>query len=132
VGDYALRVQCAWRITGPNGIVVASRDRYFPAGDPNNEPPDWQWDVQGANRCDELVKAWSSGHAYVVGSARADSLGGLTLDLSQEFRLEVFPDDSLDSEHWRLLRPATDAPHFVVTGAGIEQVSPSDETARSQ
>ena len=38
VGDFALHVQCAWRIAGPNGIVAASRDRYVPAGDPDGDP----------------------------------------------------------------------------------------------
>jgi hypothetical protein len=33
---------------------------------------------------------------------------------------EVFPDNSLDSEHWRIFVPGSDAKHFVVTGAGIE------------
>jgi len=33
VGDYALHVQCAWRIVGPKGIVVGSTDRFYAAGD---------------------------------------------------------------------------------------------------
>jgi hypothetical protein len=100
VGDYALHVQCAWRISGPTGIVVASRDRYVPAGDPDKEPPEWRWDRPGANRCDQRIETWC-------------------LALSHGHALEVFPDDSQDGEHWRLLQPARDADHFVVTGAGI-------------
>src|SRR5215475_8435226 len=31
VGEYALHIQCAWRIRDSAGIIVASRDRYEPA-----------------------------------------------------------------------------------------------------
>jgi hypothetical protein len=41
------------------------------------------------------------------------------LNLADAFALEVFPDDSLDDEHWRLFQPSRDLRHFVVTGAGI-------------
>jgi len=119
VGDYALHIQCAWRISGPTGIVVASRDRYVPAGDPDEEPADWRWDRPGANRCDERIKAWCLGGPYLVEAVAADPTGGVRLALSHGYALEVFPDDSQDREHWRLLQPARDADHFIVTGAGI-------------
>jgi len=57
----------------------------------------------------------------MIDSAGADRLGGFTLGLSGGWSLDVFPDDSLDQEFGRLLRPRTDEPHFVVTGAGIEE-----------
>lgn len=52
-------------------------------------------------------------------SVTADTLGGCSLALSDGFSLEVFPDDSLGGEYWRLLRRGNEE-HFVVTGAGIE------------
>ncbi len=119
VGDYSLHVQCAWRIAGPAGVVVASRDRYVPAGDPETDSPDWTWDQPGANRCDERIAAWCHSKAYTVRSVAADILGGLSLVLSGDFALDVFPDDSLDGEYWRLLRPAREGRHFVVSGGGI-------------
>jgi hypothetical protein len=123
VGDFALHVQCAWRIAGPNGVVVASRDRYVPAGDPDSVSPEWEWDQPGANRCDERIHAWCHGNAYVVRSVSADTLGGLSLVLSGDFTLDVFPDDSLDGEHWRLLQPGRATAHFVVRGGGIGAAS---------
>ena len=120
VGDFALHVQCAWRIAGPNGIVVGSRDRYVPAGDSDGASGDWDWDRPGANRCDERIDAWFHGSAYVVRSVAADTLGGLSLGLPDGFTLDVFPDDSHIGEHWRLLQPGRATPHFVIRGDGID------------
>jgi hypothetical protein len=60
VGTYALHVDCAWRLIGPKGIIVGSRDKYYSAVDPENQPEDFNWDVQGANRCDVLINAFFS------------------------------------------------------------------------
>jgi len=121
VGEFALHVQCAWRLAGPEGIVVASRDRHVPAGDPDAEPPGWRWDVPGANRSDERCAAWFATRAAAcVERVTADAFGGLRVALTGGVTLEVFPDDSLDREHWRYFQPATEEPHFVVTGAGVE------------
>jgi hypothetical protein len=45
------------------------------------------------------------------------------LVLSGDFTLDVFPDDSLDGEHWRLLQPGRATAHFVVRGGGIGAAS---------
>jgi hypothetical protein len=124
VGEAALHVQCSWRLQGPDGIVTASRDRFVPAGDPYEDPPDWQWDAPGANRCDERLSAWFAAHAsdpVEVEAVSADVVGGIRVALRGGFLLEIFPDDSLDAEHWRFLRPAADDPQFVVGGTGIEE-----------
>src|SRR5690349_7130384 len=55
VGEYALHVQCAWRVTNRRVIVVASGDRFFPAGYPFEDIQDFDWDAPGSNRCDEKV-----------------------------------------------------------------------------
>lgn len=122
VGDYALHVSCAWRIVGSGGIVIASRDRYYPAGDPDQEPLEFKWDVPGANRCDERVAAFFGEHKddpLLVQAIEVDWVASVNLTLSHGFVLQIFPDDSLPDEHWRLFQPATGVEHFVVTGQGI-------------
>jgi hypothetical protein len=125
VGTIALHIQCAWRIVGPEGIVVARRDIYYPAGeDPYHEIDDFDWGTLGASRFDEHIAAWIAARAAtpsnVIG-AEGDCIGGFKLSLSDGFAVEAFPVDSLDGEHWRVFRPYTEAPHFVVTGRGIEE-----------
>lgn len=121
VGEYAIHVQCAWRITKSRKIVVASRDRYVPREGWEGSEEDFDWDKVGENRCDQRIRSLFDGtRAIVVESAEGDNLGGFRLFLSHDYILEVFPDDSEDDEHWRLFEPAVDSPHFVVTGGGIE------------
>ncbi len=126
VGTYALHVQCAWRIVGPRGIVVASRDRYYPseASGLDVSDPDFEWDRAGTNLCDERRTRFFDEHRtepLPVGEVWADDVGSVAIILGDGYRLEVFPDDSQDGEHWRFFQPHTDGDHFVVTGAGIEE-----------
>ena len=103
VGTYALHLQCAWRIVGPSGIVVASRDKFYPTGDRPLEDAydDFEWDKPGANRCDERMEAFFEQHStapLLVESVRADAVGGVWMRLGSDHMLEVFPDDSLEGE----------------------------------
>lgn len=123
VGEYALHVQCAWRIVDSERIIVASRDVYEPAGELADEPANFDWDVHGANRCDERVSALLAMHdqrPLHVTTVTADVYGGFQLFLSEGYALQVFPNDSCPGERWRLFKPDTDDDHFVVTGKGIE------------
>ncbi len=55
VGEYSLHVQCAWRIVGPGGIVVGSRDVYEPP-DGLTEAPSPEFDWEKGNRRDERMQ----------------------------------------------------------------------------
>jgi len=120
VGAFALHVQCAWRLMAPDGIWVASGDLFVPAGNPDVKPVDWDWMKHGSNRRDERIEHWFARAPHHVEGVRADEFGGLVLALAGRCALEVFPDDSLEHEHWRLLQPTEDTRHLVVTGLGLE------------
>jgi hypothetical protein len=123
--EYAIHVQCTWRITLDNKIIVASRDFYSPNSTWNyNE--EFEWDVQGNNRFDERVASLLvSEKQLIVEQVESDMLGGLRLFLSNDYLLEVFPDSSEDdeySEHWRFFSRKEKSAHLVVSGVGIECV----------
>ena len=124
VGEFVLDTECAWHIGGPNGIVVASRDRFYPAGDdPYKDLNGFEWDKQGANRCDERMNRLLEERRdspLIVESIEANNWGGIRLILSEGYILEIFPDDSLDSEYWRFFEPSSRNKHVVVTAHGIE------------
>ena len=46
--------------------------------------------------------------------------GSFTIVLDGELALDVFPDDSLSDEHWRMFEPSSKVSHFVVTGNGLK------------
>ena len=126
VGEYALHVQCAWRFVQDEKVVAGNRDLYYPRGykDAKQEiPSGFNWDVQGANRCDEMLAELFAGGAkqFVVQRVEVRQAGELALLLEGGLTLQIFPNDSLDSEHWRLFRPGSDEPHWVFTGKGFER-----------
>jgi len=124
VGEYALHVQCAWRIVRAEEVVVGSRDLYYPAEHENADeqlPTDFDWD-RDPNRRDKLLRSlfedWT--RELVVQSVEAGVAGSLRILFSDNLALEIFPDDSLNHERWRLFRPEVDEPHFVVTARGVQ------------
>lgn len=118
VGDYALHVQCAWRITHQSRILVGKDDLYYPAeGIDSNR--DFQWDSPGANRQDKLLKElFAQRHqALLVQRLEVGDAASLSLIFGSELRLDIFPDGTAREEHWRLFRPYTDEAHFIVRAA---------------
>jgi hypothetical protein len=123
VGEYALHIQCPWRIVSPDGIIVASEDRKYP----EEETANWQeFDSDSPSRCEARMAVWLREHSSAplrVERVECDRVGGFRLFLQLGFVLEVFPASSLRgeySEYWRLFRPSMEASHFVVTGYGVE------------
>ena len=121
VGEYALHIQCPWRITAGENIVVGHREVYYPVS--GDEPEsDFDWGPMGSNRLDQsLDRIFKDERKLVVQAVEVGVGGYLRLYLSGDLSLEVFPDDSLAHEHWRLFRPYTSERHLVVTGKGIEE-----------
>ena len=129
VGEYALHIQCPWRLDGPTGVVTGSGDLYEPyvQNEGLRESFDWETDdslQDGVLR--ELLKGYDENTKQIVNSTNVltveavetDSAGGFSLRLSGGYRWLVFP-NCTRSEAWRLFKPSKDgdAPeerHFVV------------------
>lgn len=123
-GQYALHLQCPWRISFNTGVVAGSSDLCVPA-DPDADVESFRWDRPGDAVVDAHLKRWINAHSkapLVVTRIDVDRCGGFVLRLSQEFAVEVFPDASSEPhdirEQWRLIQPGVDAPHFVVQNQG--------------
>jgi hypothetical protein len=124
VGEYALHIQCPWRLDGPDGIVTGWTDLWCHPG--SRAPEGWDFD-EGPNLQDERLAALLGGvdepsgayvnetEALVVEEVRCTPFGDVRIHLSGGYRLWLFPAGSA-GEHWRLLRGHTDDPHFVVEG----------------
>jgi hypothetical protein len=124
VGDYALHVQCPWRLEGAGGIVTGRSDLWEPAD--GSESEGWDYDrgesVQDRRLADLLSGRDADSRTAVnrtdhlaVEAVQTDDCGGVTLMLSGGYRLALFPAGSR-GEDWRLFRPGTAGPHFVVCG----------------
>jgi hypothetical protein len=124
VGEFAVHTQCAWRIAGPQAIIVASRDRLKPRGNLGDVSDEFDPNEPGATLCDERMDALFAqpgADSLVVERIIVGEWGDFSLRLRGGFTLDVFPDDSLAEEHWRVFRPYNDSRHFVLKGSGIEK-----------
>lgn len=123
VGEYALHVQCAWRITTNEQVLVGNADLYYPPDlTIENTPPEYDWD-RGPNRRDELLARFFKHGTldFVVKRIDVGNAGALFIVMNDGLSLELFPNDSLTNEHWRLFKPRSNEPHFVFSGKGISE-----------
>jgi hypothetical protein len=124
VGDFALRIQCPWRVVRKDRILVGSDDIFFPADYSSDIAPPlgFDWERQN-NRRDKLVSAlFEPGRpALSVRKIETSFAGSFRLLFDDKMLLEVVPISSRRVEHWRLLRPQSDEPLFVFTGQQAEE-----------
>lgn len=120
VGDYALHVQCPWRITSGDSIVVGRGD-IFCTPEESNEPTPADFDWQKRNRFDRIVKQLfkQGSRQFRVQAVEAGKAGTLAIALGEGHTLEIFPHDSESGEHWRFFKPYTEETHLVFSGRGL-------------
>ena len=113
VGDWAIHIQCPWRISRSGRIVIAYHDFYYSPDGGDLE----DWDKLGASQFDSAATSLRTEFEAVppvVASVQTDDVGGFSIRFSQDYQLDVFPDTSFDSsEHWRIFQPRVDSGHFV-------------------
>jgi hypothetical protein len=108
VGEWALHLQCAWRLTLPPAIIIGREDLHYAAE--GIEPYDWDTDGEHESRFDRIATSLNQDFATSpsrVSTVLADALGGFTLRLDGGSCFDVFPAISTasKSEHWRIFRP---------------------------
>ncbi len=125
VGEFALRIQCSWRLEYLQKIVTGSSDLWRPSK--RKKGFDWDtWDYhKDGNVQDERLLKTLAGYDLktessinqtenlIVEKIEADDIGGAIISLSGDFKLVLFPNGT-SREHWRFFRPRVDKRHFVV------------------
>jgi hypothetical protein len=106
VGQWALHIQCTWKLEDGTGVVATQAD----LSGTDEEA------YAMADRLRELVV--TRGDSVVNGVA-SNATGGIILWLSRGFRLVVVPDGIEDSEDWRFFAPGVNAAHLVIKGGTI-------------
>jgi hypothetical protein len=121
VGDYALHVQCAWRITFGDSVLTG-RDDIFCTPEESDEPTPSNFNWQKGNRFDRIVQQlfFDGVRQFTVQAVDVGNAGRIVIRLEDSYTLEIFPQGSESAEHWRLFKPHTEEPHFVVTGKGLQ------------
>jgi hypothetical protein len=120
VGQFALHVQCPWRLERSLRILTGSSDYFTRATDNHDdqwEPGDIEGHLQdeilgGLLAADPIRTDSGSEGQLIVSQVSNSLLGDLEVLMSGGFRLVVFPSSSQEEE-WRLLRPGFPTEHLV-------------------
>jgi len=121
IGEFGIHLQCPWRITKGNGLLVGSDDVWEQPDENADYDENFNWDVQGGNLRDVRMAAFFNSGKYVVQSVKVDDFGGFELSFNDDVKLTVFPASSSKSEDWRLLDNRDENKHhFVVGTLGID------------
>jgi len=105
IGEFALHLQCPWRLTNENEIIVGNGDLYQQADETADYDENYDYFEFNANlrdvRLDKLIKD----KTITIISAKADKFGGLEICFENNITLTVFPDlaSKADNENWRLI-----------------------------
>ena len=124
-GEYALHVQCPWRIERESAIVTGYQDWYRKDADGNLFDPDddpahggslQEQRLRGLFHCSaEQTRSVVNGtETWFVTDVAAEAQGGCRIVLDGRLAIVLFPCAS-DGEHWRLFRVHDDSfEHFIV------------------
>ena len=120
VGEYALHVQCPWRLDSPSKVITGRHDLFEPAKVNDGLDLDsWDWNGNETLK-DRIISSFLSESTPVVKNVATDSNGGAIISFSQGYRLVLFPSASR-GEDWRFFRPKTEDDHFVVCSGRVEE-----------
>lgn len=103
--EYALHVQCAFRVDVDDRIILGSRDLTLDAQGLRAES---LFDVQARALNESAVTG-----VFNVIEARMTPGCGIKINLSRGITIEVFPDSSSGMEWWRLIKFSEPQHHFV-------------------
>jgi hypothetical protein len=126
VPDFALHIQCAWRLVEREAAVVADRDLFYPADVTSELPDHFEWQEQLSRRTALLERFFQErSNSIVVRAIRARSDGALKIKFNDYLELQIFPNSTYPgTEHWRIFRPRSRHEHFVYCSEGFTLDSP--------
>jgi hypothetical protein len=122
VGEYALHIQCPWRLESADGIITGRSDLWEPIDRTDGFSYDnWDYHRDGNLQDQRINQLFDRPSELRVQSVDVHRNGSFTIDLSDEHRLVVFPSGSV-GEDWRLFRPGSmqEQDHLVISGGAVE------------
>jgi len=121
IGDFALHIQCPWRIETDDKILTGRTDLWEPLEWPSGfSYDDWDYERDG-NVQDRLIEQFMTNcDNLIVESITIQSNCSFWIAFNGGYKLVVFPSGST-GEDWRFFRPNSDESHLVVSGGAIER-----------
>lgn len=132
VGDFALHLQCPWRLRIGDRLLVGDYDLRYPRDVTSLEDLPEDFDMKpGSTRLDQLVEHVHGRFLPAIVQQISPGPGGsFTMRFQDRLCLDVFPNATVETEFWRLFVPSNDQrEHFVVESLGTKvPTEPSSES----
>ncbi len=96
--EYAIHVQCAFRLARNGSVVLGSDDHRRSKG--SGDDPETMFDL----RAEAIDRSLANTPHVVVEEIAVAPIGDLTLRLSRGLEIDVFVNSSSPAEQWRFLR----------------------------
>jgi hypothetical protein len=123
-GKFALNIQCPWRITNSEEIIVASDDLFEHPENLTEYDQEFDWDKPNGNYRDLKLKDFFENNSHKVMKAELNLYGDVIITFEKEVRLTLFPSLSKKSEYsefWRIFESRNEhSKHYVYTTMGKE------------
>ncbi|GAB3822992.1 hypothetical protein GCM10028895_28900 [Pontibacter rugosus] len=125
IGEVGLHIQCPWRLTNKQEIIVGSEDLFEQPIEDTDYDSSFEWDKPMANLRDIKLQKLLDTQQFKVNAVATDHYGGLEIKFDEDFCLTLFPtlsgkDEFL--EYWRLLNnKVKPGSHLVVGPLGAEE-----------
>jgi len=105
VGEFALHLQCPWRLTHEHEMIVGSGDLYQRADETAEYNENYDYFEFNENLRDVKLNKLIKDKTITIISAQADTFGGLEICFDNNITLTVFPNiaSKADNENWRLI-----------------------------
>lgn len=105
IGEFALHLQCPWRFTDENHIIIGSEDLYQPAEESAKNEEDYDSFQINSTLRDVALNNLIHDNKLIVNAAICDQFGGLEICFNNGIKLSVFPNVVGTSvlEYWRLI-----------------------------
>ncbi len=107
VGEWALHIQCKWRLEHAGEVVLTQNDL---AGS----------DTDAHNATARLEERLVRHEPTSVQEILAGEFGNVSIVMSRGLTLHIVANGTADEEDWRFFAPGADVPHLVIEGGRIE------------
>lgn len=125
-GEIGLHLQCPWRLTNEDEMIVGNGDLYEQADETAAYDENFDWEKPNSNLRDVKLGKFITDADNLVKSVVADKFGGLHIIFDNNCVLTAFPDSASKNEYneyWRILdfRGGGKSKHYVSTSNGFEE-----------
>ena len=112
-GDqYAVHVQCSWRIADVLSILLADGDIYYSISE------DVEWNVQG-NSIFDIISAKIKNQDLYVAECSLKGISDLCICFQNGWSFYAFYNNSIEEEQWRIFLKDSPKEHMVARGTKI-------------